>query len=124
VLAPPFLKSTRKAAELDFRGSLRHIALLCVNWQPPATRPGFFGINRGYWATTVSRRIQYWALPPEDPIDVDHLIEYSSDEPPVFFGYYWMDIEPALLASNVAYRWDGEQQLSGGMFVYVVKGPD
>ena len=77
---------------------------------------------------------------PEDPIDVDHLIEYSPDEPPVFIGHYWMDSEPALLAPNVAcvdysvaaksggklvaYRWDGEQQLSGGKFVYVVKSPD
>jgi len=74
---------------------------------------------------------------PEDPIDVDHLINYSSDEPPVFIGHYWMDSEPALLAPNVAcldysvaakrggklvaYRWDGEQQLSGDKFVYVVK---
>jgi hypothetical protein len=77
---------------------------------------------------------------PEDPIDVDHLIEYSSDEPPVFIGHYWMDSEPALLAPNVAcldysvaakqggklvaYRWDGEQRLGDDKFVYVVKGPD
>ena len=76
---------------------------------------------------------------PEDPIDVDHLIEYSSDEPPVFIGHYWMDTEPALLAPNVAcldysvaassggklvaYQWDGEQQLSQEKFVYVVREP-
>jgi hypothetical protein len=74
---------------------------------------------------------------PEDPIDVDHLIEYSSDEPPVFIGHYWMDTEPKLLAPNVAcldysvaaksggklvaYRWDGEQALSDEKFVFVVK---
>lgn len=72
---------------------------------------------------------------PEDPIDVDHLIEYSSEEPPVFIGHYWMDTEPALLAPNVAcldysvaaksggklvaYRWDGEQALSSDKFVWV-----
>jgi len=77
---------------------------------------------------------------PEDPIDVEHLIEYSSDEPPVFIGHYWMDTEPQLLAPNVAcldysvaaenggklvaYRWDGEQQLSDDKFLFVVKGPD
>jgi Calcineurin-like phosphoesterase len=77
---------------------------------------------------------------PEDAIDVDHLIEYSSDAPPVFIGHYWMDTDPALLAPNVAcldysvaaksggklvaYRWDGEQRLSNDKFVYVVKGPE
>jgi hypothetical protein len=77
---------------------------------------------------------------PDDPIDVDHLIEYSSDEPPVFIGHYWMDTEPALLAPNVAcldysvaaktggklvaYRWDGEERLGDDKFAYVVKGPD
>ena len=74
---------------------------------------------------------------PEDPIDVDHLIEYAVDEPPVFIGHYWMDTEPALLAPNVAcldysvaakqggklvaYRWDGEQQLSDDKFVFVAR---
>jgi len=76
---------------------------------------------------------------PEDPIDVDHLIEYSSEAAPVFIGHYWMDTEPALLAPNVAcldysvaspkggklvaYRWDGEQQLSEKNFVIVERRP-
>ena len=74
---------------------------------------------------------------PEDPIDVDHLIEYSSDEPPVFIGHYWMDTEPELLAPNVAcldysvaassggklvaYRWNGEKQLSNDNFIFVTR---
>ena len=75
---------------------------------------------------------------PEDPIDVEHLIKYDSDKPPVFVGHYWMDSEPELLAPNiacldysvakpegggklVAYRWDGEQQLDKGNFVYIVR---
>lgn len=72
---------------------------------------------------------------PEDPLDVDHLIEYSSDAPPVFCGHYWMEGEPDLLAPNVAcldysvagpkggklvaYRWDGEQVLDKRKFVAV-----
>jgi hypothetical protein len=72
---------------------------------------------------------------PEDPIDADHLIQYSRDDPPVFVGHYWMDSEPEILAANVAcldysvasksggklvaYRWDGEQELSNEKFVFV-----
>lgn len=74
---------------------------------------------------------------PEDSIEVDHFIEYSSDEPPVFFGHYWMDTKPELLAPNVAcldysvaassggklvaYRWNGEKQLSNDNFVFVTR---
>lgn len=75
---------------------------------------------------------------PEDPIDVEHLIEYSVDDPPVFIGHYWLDTEPRLLAPNiacldysvaaksggklVAYRWDGEQKLDQDKFVHVLRG--
>jgi hypothetical protein len=74
---------------------------------------------------------------PEDPIDVEHLIQYGSDEPPVFVGHYWLDAEPKLLAPNVAcldysvaasrggklvaYRWDGERVLDTRNYVYVVR---
>ena len=77
---------------------------------------------------------------PEDPMGADHIIQYSHDAPPVFVGHYWLDSEPELLASNVAcldysvaaksggklvaYRWDGEQQLDNGKFVFVEKGPN
>lgn len=76
---------------------------------------------------------------PEDPIDVEHLIEYGSDDPPVFVGHYWLDTEPMLLAPNVAcldysvaaaaggklvaYRWNGERELDGGNFVAVDRQP-
>jgi len=72
---------------------------------------------------------------PEDPIDVEHLIQYASDDPPVFIGHYWMEGEPDVLAPNVAcldysvaapkggklvaYRWDGERELSRDKFVVV-----
>lgn len=71
---------------------------------------------------------------PDDDIAGDHLLEYSHQEPPVFLGHYWMEGEPDPLATNiacldysvarrggklVAYRWDGEQQLSKDKFHWV-----
>lgn len=61
------------------------------------------------------------------------LITYPSDAPPVFVGHYWMDSRPAPLKHNVAcvdfsavkygrlvaYRMDGEQELSKDKFVWV-----
>jgi hypothetical protein len=76
---------------------------------------------------------------PGDPIGADHIIQYSHDDPPVFLGHYWLDTEPELLAPNVAcldysiaaegggklvaYRWEGEQELSEEKFVFVERGP-
>ena len=70
---------------------------------------------------------------PEDPLDVNHEIIYPVEAPPVFVGHYWLDGTPAPLAPNVAcldysvaartggrlvaYRWDGEAQLSQDKFV-------
>ena len=59
--------------------------------------------------------------------------KYSASEPPCFIGHYWLDGEPAPLASNVAcldysvakrgklvaYRWDGEQLLEKSKFSYI-----
>ncbi len=71
---------------------------------------------------------------PDDEIEGDHLIEYSHEEPPVFLGHYWMEGDPKQLAPNIAcldysvakpggkltaYRWDGEQALDRGKFVFV-----
>ncbi|MBT8086610.1 MAG: metallophosphoesterase [Gammaproteobacteria bacterium] len=72
---------------------------------------------------------------PEDPIGADHVIQYSHSDPPVFVGHYWLDDGPKVLAPNVAcldysvaagsggklvaYRWDGEQQLSDQKFEFV-----
>jgi hypothetical protein len=76
---------------------------------------------------------------PEDPIGADHLLQYSHADPPVFMGHYWLDGEPELLAPNiacldysvaaktggklVAYRWDGERELSASKFVSVSSKP-
>ena len=71
---------------------------------------------------------------PDDDIDGDHLVDYSHSEVPVFLGHYWMEGEPQPLANNiacidysvakpggklVAYRWDGEQQISKDKYVWV-----
>ena len=71
---------------------------------------------------------------PEDPIVGDYLIEYEPHMPPVFLGHYWLDRDPVPLASNiacvdysvaknggklVAYRWNGENNLSRDNFVGV-----
>lgn len=58
---------------------------------------------------------------------------YPAFEPPVFFGHYWMEGRPQILADNVAcvdysvandgklvaYRWSGEQKLSNDNFVFI-----
>lgn len=61
-------------------------------------------------------------------------VPYPADDPPVFFGHYWLRAEQAeRLAVNVAcvdysvakggmlcaYRWDGERELSNANFVTV-----
>ena len=71
---------------------------------------------------------------PDDPIEGGHIVEYAHDAPPVFLGHYWMEGEPAPLGPNiacldysiaqpggrlVAYRWDGEQTLESGRYVWV-----
>lgn len=71
---------------------------------------------------------------PDDQIEGDHMVEYSHESPPVFLGHYWMEGEPVPLAPNiacldysvakpggklVAYRWDGEQILEPGKYMWV-----
>ena len=66
------------------------------------------------------------------PPTLDALQAYPPADPPVFFGHYWFTGDPVLQASNVAcldysvarngklvaYRWDGEQELSAARFVW------
>lgn len=71
---------------------------------------------------------------PDDAIEGDHMVEYSHQSPPVFLGHYWLEGKPAPLAPNIAcldysvakpggklaaYRWDGEQLLDPGKYVWV-----
>lgn len=96
-----------------------------------------------WWGSQEGQTIGDLAMPPgafEDdcPVEIQelaHVPNYSADAPPVFFGHYWLPPEaPKVpLASNmacldygagldgplVAYRWDGEQELSPARFVAV-----
>ena len=71
---------------------------------------------------------------PDEQIEGDHSIEYTSQEPPVFLGHYWFDTEPEPLTDNiacidysvakeggnlVAYRFDGERILQKDKFVTI-----
>ncbi len=74
-------------------------------------------------------------FPDDDiPSGLIQIDPYETNEPPVFFGHYWLTNErPEILALNVAcldysvakggalcaYRWDGESQLSNENFVTV-----
>jgi hypothetical protein len=64
---------------------------------------------------------------------LDEAMPYPEDAKPVFVGHYWMKApRPELLRRNIAcvdwsvakggflcaYRWDGEQELDGGNFVW------
>ena len=58
---------------------------------------------------------------------------YNEQDPPVFFGHYWLNHNPQITSNNsccvdfsiakggnlVAYRWDGEQKLSNDKLVWV-----
>jgi hypothetical protein len=94
-----------------------------------------------WWDIPKTAQVSHLAMPePFDvpgeaaPHDLRRVPNYASDEPPVFFGHYWLPParkrEP--LAPNVAcldysaafgdnplnaYRWDGEQVLSAEKFV-------
>lgn len=134
------------------KGSLAHRAVENVLKGPELDLPeGTFYLDK----EGVSRkriRARWWGLPKgpisvgllamPDPIEVDeevpgHVVRrlpnYGIDEPPVFFGHYWMppDRIKAPLAPNlalldysgglgdaplVAYRWDGERILSAEKF--------
>lgn len=69
---------------------------------------------------------------PDDETGGDHLVEYERGEVPVFIGHYWLSGMPAPLTPNiacldysvarpggslVAYRWDGERELTIEKFV-------
>jgi hypothetical protein len=71
---------------------------------------------------------------PQEDIPADILVStetYPANAPPLFFGHYWLEGEPTLLAENVAcldysvaaqgelvaYRWGGEKTLTPSNFV-------
>lgn len=75
-----------------------------------------------------------------EKISQDHrlqMVNYSLEEPPLFVGHYWLRGQPKPITHNVAcldysavkygrlvaYRMDGEQQLSSKNFVWVYVDP-
>lgn len=74
---------------------------------------------------------------PLSAIERQQLLSYSSDEPPVFVGHYWMSGAPEPIASNVAcldysavkygklvaYRMDDEDKLDPAKFVWTEVEP-
>jgi hypothetical protein len=116
----------------------------------PATDGNLFRDKEGTYRNTI--RARWWdirdgltisnlVMPPgsmDDAMKVDswllrRLPNYGPQEPPVFFGHYWLpaDAPKAPLAPNivcldfsggldgplVAYRWDGERHLQAANFV-------
>lgn len=69
--------------------------------------------------------------------DLASLVYYSAHQKPLFVGHYWMQGEPTILQSNiacvdysavklgkmVAYRFDGEKELSSDKFCWVYVEP-
>ncbi len=102
-----------------------------------------------WWETVKGRTYREISFPPNSLNDYPHpnelldnpvpdervkgLNPYGPEEPPLFFGHYWLDSKesPIPQASNiacldfsagkdgpvVAYRWDGEQKLNRTKFV-------
>jgi hypothetical protein len=94
-----------------------------------------------WWGIPETAQVSHLAMPepfdvPGDaaPHDLRRVPNYAPDEPPVFFGHYWLPPERkrAPLAPNIAcldysaafgentltaYRWDGERVLSAEKFV-------
>jgi hypothetical protein len=70
---------------------------------------------------------------PVNPSLLKHFNYYSSTEKPVFFGHYWVNGHPGIIRGNiccldysvakcgymVAYRFDGERELSNEKFVFI-----
>lgn len=154
------LKGRSLADEAFLRASatkmtLEHRAVENVLKGPemPATDGNMFRDKEGTYRDTI--RTRWWdiragltisdlVMPPgsmADPMKVEpsileHLPNYGPEEPPVFFGHYWLpaDVLKAPLAPNigcldfsggldgplVAYRWNGEAELSTDGFVNAI----
>ncbi len=104
-----------------------------------------YGIERHrtrtrWWLNQATSYRQFALAPPrvlqqlpDSPVCEQDLVGYPAGAPPVFFGHYWQTGTPHIMADNVAcvdysmgrgeklvaYRWDGEQQLSDSKFLWV-----
>jgi hypothetical protein len=97
-------------------------------------------IRTRWWDDTVKTYREAYLGPPEprdvvpdDPLPNGLSLAYGREEPPVFIGHYWQTGHPRPLAGNVAcldysvakngclvaYRWDGERELSAEKIIPV-----
>ncbi len=94
-----------------------------------------------YWLQEATSYRDYFMGPssvlnliPDTVVDGDYLVNYGAEEKPLFHGHYWMEGEIKLLTHNiacldysvakeggqlVAYRFDGETELSVDKMVFV-----
>ncbi len=96
-----------------------------------------------FWAENPQTYADVVFQPDPLPAEIEHrrlsaiekqqLLSYPLSEPPVFVGHYWMEGEPSPIQANiacldysavkygrlVAYRMDGERELSRDKFVWV-----
>ena len=148
----------KSLADLDFlhacarKGSPEHHAVENVLKGPEMAMPAGYVFHDKEGIARKSVRVRWWNLPeraqvshlsmaepfdvPGDacPDEIRHLPCYAPDEPPVFFGHYWLPPErrreplapnlacldySAAFAANplTAYRWEGERELRSHHFV-------
>jgi len=105
--------------------------VICVDY---SMRQDVLDVELGHRNQSVRNPESARTYIPDDEITGDHLVEYTHEAPPVFFGHYWMEGKPEPLARNIAcldysvaklggdltaYRWNGEQVLTIEGFVWV-----
>ncbi len=97
-----------------------------------------FDIRLKWWLDTQKNSIKNLSIIEDIEIADDQFLEvqsdyYKEDQKPVFFGHYWLKGEPNLYRNNiccldysvakdgyiVAYRFNGEQELSNENLVFV-----
>lgn len=97
-------------------------------------------IRTRWWDDTAKTYREAYLGPPEhrdvvpdDPLPNGLPLAYGREEPPVFVGHYWQTGQPEPLSGNVAcldysvarngslvaYRWDGERELSAEKIISV-----
>lgn len=107
-------------------GGVRRYRMRVKWWDATATtyRSAFMG---------PETELQYLST---NTIEDDHLVDYPTNNRPLFIGHYWMTGTPEPLTQNIAcvdysivtsdgslcaYRWDGEATLSADKFVSVAR---
>jgi len=154
-----------KLGSSELTDDLLHQSAITGTWQNDAIEtilkgkeiplPDGYGFNDKDGNPRTHIRIKYWLKDavtyqdyfmgpsdvlndiPDIPVVGDYLLEYDSQDKPVFFGHYWMEGKIKPLTDNIAcldysvakpggklvsYRWDGEQRIDKDKFVFVDRG--